>query len=52
MKRNGFSVRKGNYVGLKRVEVDGRRVWLYDGKVFHTLRDVQSYENAKKRGQA
>lgn len=48
MKHGGFKMSKSDYPGLKRVKIDGRMVWMYDGKTFGTKRDVWTYVTNKK----
>ncbi len=47
-KKNNSKVSKKNYVGLKRVVIDGKRVWEYQGEFFDSLKELDMSKNPSK----
>ncbi len=47
-KKNNSKVSKKNYPGLKRVVVEGKRVWEYQGGFFDSLKELDMSKNPSK----
>ncbi len=47
-KKNNSKVSKKNYSGLKRVVVEGKRVWEYQGAFFDSLKELDMSKNPSK----
>lgn len=47
-KKTGSKVSKKNYIGAKRVTIDGVRVWEYQGKSYSSLKELDMTKNPNR----